>query len=218
MEFLHLIKTEQIEKLQPIEFNGNITVVEDVGSVFSDAIKYLSSQFVIGFDTETKPCFIPHVPRNKMAILQLSGHDRAFIFRLQQLGVPKELAELLSNPKILKIGAAVRDDIRGLQEYNKFQPQGFVDLQDIAEDFGIEDKSVRKMAAIILERKVSKSQQLSNWESSKLSDAQLRYAAIDAWVCREMYDALRAYKAEHSASRSNSTNSTNNNANADTKR
>ena len=197
MEFLHLIKTEQIEKLQPIEFNGNITVVEEFGSVFSDAIKYLSSQFAIGFDTETKPCFIPHVPRNKMAILQLSGHDRAFIFRLQQLGVPKELAELLSNPKILKIGAAVRDDIKGLQEYNKFQPQGFVDLQSIAEDFGIEDKSVRKMAAIILERKVSKSQQLSNWESSKLSDAQLRYAAIDAWVCREMYDALRAYKAEY---------------------
>src|SRR5574344_3036579 len=203
MEFLHLIKTEQIEKLQPIEFNGNITVVEEIGQAFNDAINYLSSQAVIGFDTETKPCFIPHVPRNKMAILQLAGQDRAFIFRLQQLGVPKELANILSNQKILKIGAAVRDDIKGLQEYFKFQPLGFVDLQSIAENFGIEDKSVRKMAAIILERKVSNSQQLSNWESSKLSDAQLRYAAIDAWVCREMYEALKLYKSEHPGAQGN---------------
>ena len=196
MEFLHFIKTEQIEKLLPIEFNGSITVIDGEGPLFNDAISYLSLQKIIGFDTETKPCFVAHVPRNKMAILQLSGHDRAFIFRLQQLGVPKALAELLSNPGVYKIGAAVRDDIKGLQEYSKFQPHGFIDLQSVAEEFGIEDKSVRKMAAIILERKVSKSQQLSNWESSKLSDAQLRYAAIDAWVCREMYEALKTYKKD----------------------
>ncbi|MCI1719431.1 MAG: 3'-5' exonuclease domain-containing protein 2 [Bacteroidales bacterium] len=203
MGFLHIIKTEQIEKLQAIEFSGSITVVESRNALYDDAISYLGAQQVIGFDTETKPCFIPHVPRNKMAILQLAGHDRAFIFRLQQLGVPKELADILSNQKILKIGAAVRDDIKGLQEYFKFQPLGFVDLQSIAENFGIEEKSVRKMAAIILGRKVSKSQQLSNWESSKLSDAQLRYAAIDAWVCREMYEALKLYKSEHPGAQGN---------------
>jgi ribonuclease D len=131
-----------------------------------------------------------------MAILQLSGADRAYIFRLQQVGVPPKLAALLGNPKVLKIGAAVHDDIRGLQEYRRFIPKGFVDLQRLAPTYGIEEKSVRKMSTIILKKRVSKSQQLSNWESSHLSDAQLRYAAIDAWICREMYYKLMAERAE----------------------
>jgi ribonuclease D len=98
---------------------------------------------------------------------------------------------LLGNPGILKIGAAIHDDIRGLQEYRRFIPKGFVDLQRLAPEYGIEEKSVRKMSAIILKKRVSKSQQLSNWESAHLSEAQLRYAAIDAWICREMYYKLK---------------------------
>ena len=43
------------------------------------------------------------------------------------------------------------------------------------------------MAAIVLGVRVSKSQQLSNWEAETLSDAQVNYAAVDAWVCRQMY-------------------------------
>ena len=43
------------------------------------------------------------------------------------------------------------------------------------------------MTAIILGFKISKSQQLSNWEADTLSEAQAKYAATDAWVCREMY-------------------------------
>jgi ribonuclease D len=129
-----------------------------------------------------------------MALLQLSGQSRAFLFRLHQLGVPQKLADLLSNKGVLKIGAAVRDDIRGLQEYNKFEPGGFVDLQKMTEDFGIEEKSVRKMSAIILKKRVSKSQQLSNWENFKLSPAQMKYAATDAWICCEMYNRLKRHK------------------------
>lgn len=192
MSFKSSIKSEEIEKMPLAEFPGKITVVDAQDSLFEDAIEYLSNEHVIGFDTETKPCFVAKVPRNKMAILQLSGGNKAFIFRLLQVGVPEKLAQLLANPKVLKIGAAVRDDIRGLERYRKFEPAGFIDLQEVAGKFGISDKSVRKMAAIILSKKVSKSQQLSNWESSKLSDAQLRYASIDAWICREMYYALKA--------------------------
>lgn len=193
MAFASSITVDEIEALEIATFPGEITVVPTAHSPeFFQAMEYLGAQEVIGFDTETKPCFVPKVPRNKMAILQLSGPDRAYIFRLQQVGVPPKLAALLGSPKILKIGAAVHDDIRGLQEYRRFIPKGFVDLQRLAPAYGIEEKSVRKMAAIILNRRVSKSQQLSNWESSHLSEAQLRYAAIDAWICREMYYKLNA--------------------------
>ncbi len=193
MAFASSITVEEIEALEIATFPGEITVVPSAHCPeFVQAMEYLGAQDVIGFDTETKPCFVPKVPRNKMAILQLSGPDKAYIFRLQQVGVPPKLAALLGNAKILKIGAAVHDDIRGLQEYRKFIPKGFVDLQRLAPTYGIEEKSVRKMAAIILKKRVSKSQQLSNWESSHLSEAQLRYAAVDAWICREMYFKLYA--------------------------
>jgi Ribonuclease D len=191
MKFAQTITSEEIEKMEMVSFLGEISVVSNPDSnEFYQAIEYLKNQQVIGFDTETKPCFVPKVPKNKMAILQLAGADKAYIFRLQQVGVPNELAEILMSEKILKIGAAVHDDIKGLRAYNNFTAAGFIDLQKLAPSYGIEEKSVRKMAAIILNKRVSKSQQLSNWESSQLSDAQLRYAAVDAWVCREMYFTL----------------------------
>lgn len=190
MAFLQHIATEQIEKLPLAEFHGEITVVEREDKVFRNAIKTLREAKVIGFDTETKPCFVARAPKNHIALLQLSSGENAYIFRLQQLGMPQELVSILTDPSIIKVGAAVRDDIHGLNWYSRFEAGGFADLQTIAEKFGIEEKSVRKMSAIILGIRVSKSQQLSNWESSKLSDAQLKYAAIDAWVCREMYIKL----------------------------
>ena len=197
MAFASSVTVDEIEALEIATFPGDITVVPTAHcEEFYKAVEYLAAQEVIGFDTETKPCFVPKVPRNKMAILQLSGPDKAYIFRLQQVGVPPKLAALLGNPKILKVGAAVHDDIRGLQEYRRFIPKGFVDLQRMAPAYGIVEKSGRKMAAIILKKRVSKSQQLSNWESSHLSEAQLRYAAVDAWICREMYYKLMAERED----------------------
>lgn len=191
MAYAQHITSEELEGLEFASFSGQIEVISKENEAFDKAIEYLSSQSYIGFDTETKPCFVPKVPRNKMAILQLSGPDKAYIFRLQQIGVPNKLAKLLANGRILKIGAAVHDDIKGLCQYNNFTPDGFVDLQKLAGEYGIEEKSVRKMAAIILKKRVSKSQQLSNWESAQLSEAQLKYAAIDAWICLEMYKRLK---------------------------
>ena len=101
------------------------------------------------------------------------------------------LCRLLADKNIIKVGAAIHDDIRGLQKLNGFEPGGFVDLQKIVWEWGIRDKSVKKMSAIILGFRISKTQQLSNWEAEKLSEQQCRYAATDAWVCREMYLKLR---------------------------
>ena len=69
-----------------------------------------------------------------------------------------------------------------------------MDLQKIGWEYGIKDKAVKKLAANILGIRISKTQQLSNWEADKLSEAQRKYAATDAWVCREMY--LRLMQSE----------------------
>lgn len=110
------------------------------------------------------------------------------------MGLPKKLSSLLASDKVIKVGAAVTDDIRGLQKYREFTPRAFVDLQKIVGDYGIHDRSVKKMSAIILGFRISKAQQLSNWEAGTLSESQMKYAATDAWVCREMY--LRLMNSE----------------------
>jgi ribonuclease D len=124
---------------------------------------------------------------NSVALLQLASNDIALIIRIKNIGIPKALLQLLQNEKILKIGAAIHDDIKSLQKIKPFIPSGFIDLQNFAKEKQIESKSVRKLAAIVLNVRVSKSQQLSNWESEVLTLAQLQYAATDAWICREIY-------------------------------
>ncbi|MBP8677425.1 Ribonuclease D [bioreactor metagenome] len=187
MIFKNTISPEEIEKLKNAEFTGEVTIIDKNDESYESAIAYLASQKIIGFDTETKPVFQANVKRNSVALLQLASGTRAFIFRLTELGMPDSLCKVLSTKKIIKVGAAVNEDIRGLQRYTKFIPRGFVDLQTIGNNWLIKEKSVRKMAAIVLGVRVSKSQQLSNWEADVLSDAQVNYAAIDAWVCRQMY-------------------------------
>lgn len=181
------ILPEEIEKMPLGTFPGAIHVITKSGFEYARAIAYLKQQKIIGFDTETRPVFEPGKPHRHTALLQLSGPDKAFLFRVHKMGMKRLMCSILSNPNIIKVGAAVNDDIRGLQYYTKYEPQGFVDLQKIVWEWGIRDKSVKKMAANILGCKISKTQQLSNWEAAELSPAQQMYAATDAWVCREMY-------------------------------
>ena len=188
------ISPEEISALELASFPGEIVLVDEEGEVLDKAIRYLKRQRVLGFDTETRPTFTPEQHSSGTALLQLSGGGKAFLFRLKKIGLPRPLAAILANPSIVKVGAATRDDVLGLQRITKFSPKNFVDLQSIVCEYGIRDKSVKKMTAIILGVKISKAQQLSNWEAEHLSESQQRYAATDAWVCREMY--LRLMKSE----------------------
>ena len=192
--FIESVTPADIEKLEYASFPGKIQVIDDVGAEFNRAITYLRSQKVIGFDTETRPTFTPSQPRYDVSLLQLSGPDKAFLFRINKIGMHRRLCNLLASDKVVKVGAAIHDDIRGLQKLHDFKPASFVDLQKIGCEWGIRDKAVKKMAAIILGFRISKTQQLSNWEAETLSESQCKYAATDAWVCREMY--LELLKSE----------------------
>ena len=186
------ISPEEIGELPLAAFPGEITVIDAVDDTFFAAVRYLRRQTVLGFDTETRPTFSPEQHSNGTAILQLSGKEKAFLFRVQKLGLPKQLASILASSTIIKVGAATRDDVKGLQAITGFKSRSFVDLQSMVWEYGIRDKSVKKMAAIILGVKISKAQQLSNWEAEHLSESQMKYAATDAWICREMYLKLLA--------------------------
>jgi len=186
------ISPDEIGKLELASFPGEIHVIDTLDEEFGKAIAYLKRQKVIGFDTETRPTFSPDQRSNGTALLQLSGAEKAYLFRIKKMGaIPRRLCAIMANPNIVKVGAAIHDDVRGLQKFAGFQPQNFIDLQKIVWEYGIRDKSVKKMTAIILGFKISKAQQLSNWEAEILSESQQKYAATDAWVCREMYLRLQ---------------------------
>ena len=188
------ISPEEIAALELASFPGEIVVIDEEGEALDQAVRYLKRQKVLGFDTESRPTFSPDQRPCGTALLQLSGGGKAFLFRVKKCGLPRSLASVLASPFIKKVGAATLDDVRGLQKITRFQPRGFVDLQKIVWEYGIRDMSVKKMAAIILGCKISKAQQLSNWEAEHLSEGQQRYAATDAWICREMY--LRLLQSE----------------------
>lgn len=176
-----------IEALKPGTFPGKIIVIDKPGEEMDAAIAYLKRQKVIGFDTESRPAFTPNSPRYGVSLIQLSGAGKAYLFRIKRCGIPEGLCRIFASKRIIKVGAAVRDDLRGIQKYTGFAPKSFVDLQQIVWEWGIKDKAVKKMAANILGIHISKREQLSNWEAENLSPSQQAYAATDAWVCREMY-------------------------------
>ena len=194
MIFKNDIAKEEVNELPKAVFNGEIFVITSEEEL-TKHLPVLAKEKVIGFDTETKPAF-KKGQVNGIALLQLATHEIALLIKIKEVGMPKELTKILENPSILKIGAAIRDDNRGLQKVAKFKPAGFIDLQNIVSEYGIECLSVRKMAAIVLGKKVSKSQQLSNWESPIYTEAQQQYAAIDAWACREIFIKLLESKAK----------------------
>lgn len=189
------ITPEVISQLPRKQFDGRI-IVADNSTSFQSVLKLLDNFEILGFDTETKPAF-KKGQSHKVAMLQLGSIDTCFIFRLNKIGLPDELVNILSNKHITKVGLALRDDFNALSKLKHLTPAGFIDLQKYTESFGIQDKSLKKLAAIILGIRISKSQQTSNWESPVLTSSQLDYAATDAWICLEIYKHLKEIELKH---------------------
>ncbi len=188
--FIESITKEALADLPLHAFDGEIVLVENETKL-KIAVNYLKNQEVLGFDTETKPSF-KRGQVHQVALLQLSTCDKAFIIRISKIGLPNTLKDILTDEKITKVGVAIRDDIKALQKLNRFTPGGFIELQDEVKDYGIQDFSLKKITGIVLGFRISKSQRLSNWEADQLTEAQLSYAATDAWVSCEIFNSLIA--------------------------
>ena len=186
--FIDKISNEETAALPSIEFRGEIRIVEREEEI-DEACRRLMQEPVIGFDTETRPSFRPGVTF-RVSLLQLSAPDVCYLFRLNKIPLARPILRLLESRETLKIGADVAGDLRSLRQIRRFRDGGFVDLQAIAPEWGIAEKSLRKLSAIVLGQRVSKAQRLSNWEAATLTEKQRLYAATDAWVCTRIYDRL----------------------------
>ena len=167
-QYTHSITKEAISELPLEEFTGRIIVIDTLRDV-EKAVGYLSEFQSVGFDTETRPSF-KKGQRYKISLMQI---------------------EFLANEKVQKIGLSLRDDFGAMRKRTDIQPANFLDLQNYVGQFGIEDASLQKIYAILFNKKISKGQRLSNWEADILSDAQKKYAALDAWACLKIYNQLK---------------------------
>lgn len=190
-EFLSDISVEEIRKLPLEMFRGDVFVVSDYAD-FQRAIAMVRRESVLGFDTETKPSFRKG-RRNKVSLLQLATDRQAWLFRLSRIGLPRELVSVLENPQIVKIGLALRDDLHSLHALKPFEPRNMIDLQKIVAQYGIKAQGLRKLAAIVLGIRISKAQQVTNWENPILTESQILYAATDAWVCYAIWKKLNSH-------------------------
>ncbi|MCX6224027.1 MAG: 3'-5' exonuclease domain-containing protein 2 [Bacteroidia bacterium] len=185
MNFASHIEPDELNTLPLRSFEGTIHVISNPSEA-AKAVRKLSFSKIVGFDTETRPTF-KKGKLNPVSLLQLATRKEAFLFRMNRLGYFPGLEQLLTKAIPLKIGAAIHEDIRALKAVFPQQTNGFIDLQDIVKNYGIDNIGVKKMAAIVLGFRISKSQQLSNWEADTLTEAQMVYAATDAWVSLEIY-------------------------------
>lgn len=189
MAFLSTIDNDTVAALPAARFDGRIVIVDSEAGVEA-ACRHLEQCAIIGFDTETRPSFRVGVSY-KVALLQLSTPDTCYLFRLNRIRLDNRILKILGSRRILKVGADVGGDIRSLHELRDFRADGFVDLQTEAVRWGIEEKSLRKLSAIVLGMRISKAQRLSNWEAGVLTDQQKEYAATDAWVCPRILEELQ---------------------------
>jgi ribonuclease D len=184
-QFSEGVTDEDLHKLPVSQFSGRIVLVDTIDK-FYHTLPELRRSSLLGFDTETKPSF-KKGRKNKVSLLQFADDHHAWLFRLNMIGLPDELASILADPSVIKVGVAVHDDIKALRHLRPFEPQGFTDLQSVVANHGIKQLGLRKLSAIVLGFSISKSQQVSNWDAPALTWPQQLYAATDAWVCRRIY-------------------------------
>lgn len=188
MKFKPKITKEEINQLTLEEFGGKIVTVDDLKQLTS-AIDFLKSHQTVGIDTETRPSF-KRGTYYKVSLMQISTEDCCYLFRLNKIGFPPELLDFLSDSNVKKIGLSLHDDFQSLNKRHKIKPNNFIDIQSIAKEYGILELGLQKIYAIIFEKKISKAQRLTNWESDSLTVSQKKYAATDAWACLQIYNRL----------------------------
>ena len=179
---------EEINELPLEYFSGSIHVLESKKDV-NNACARLQNESILGFDTETRPAFKKgqfFLP----SLLQLAGLDTVYLFRINKCGLPWSLKSLLANHTIVKTGVAIDRDIKDMQKISDFTPGNFVDLGEVARKKGLHHHGLRGLAALLLHFRISKGSRTTNWDANRLTAKQIRYAATDAWVSREVYCRL----------------------------
>ena len=179
------ISKAEINDLPLIAWEGKIQILESIEKMEAVAAT-LANESHLGFDTETRPSFKKgdYYPP---ALIQLATKHCVYLFRISETETFDPLLPILESPHILKTGVAIKDDVKELRAMEDFTPKGFIEIADITAKLGYENRGLRALAGLLLQGRISKAAQVTNWARPKLDNKQVRYAATDAWISREIY-------------------------------
>ncbi len=178
-----------------LSFEGKIHLICSDGEL-SAAAPGLNSASILGFDTETRPSFVKG-QIYKVALLQLSTESDAYLIRLHRISQFHILINIFENTQIIKVGVAIRDDLKTLKKAFNFEQQNFIELQALAKAKGLNKFGLKGMAEEVLQGSITKGPKMTNWEAQVLTDRQLMYAATDAWIGLKLFEKLAAYHTAH---------------------
>ncbi len=183
--FQPCLSKEEINLLPLRAWEGPVVLVQNEDAL-ATALGDLWKEKVLGFDTETRPTFTKG-KTCRPALIQLATADAVYLIQLTHIPFCSRIAELLSSPRVLKTGVAIHDDMKALARIHPFKADGGADLATMASVRGIQAQGLRTLSTKLLGFRSSKSAQCSNWENHELTPQQIKYAATDAWVGRELY-------------------------------
>ena len=179
------ISKDELNALPLIYWEGRIEVLNTIEAM-EIAVDTLKDKGLLGFDVETRPSFKKgeYYPP---ALIQIGDVDCIYLFRICKTKTFAPLLPILESETILKSGVAIKDDVKELKAMEDFHSSGFVEITDITRQLGYENRGLRALAGLLLQGRISKAAQVTNWEREELTEKQIRYAATDAWISRELY-------------------------------
>ncbi|MET3496022.1 3'-5' exonuclease [Variovorax boronicumulans] len=189
-----LPEREQIALLEPFEGLGlrDIVVVTTLREA-EDAAAALLAAGVAGFDTESKPTFAKNEVSGGPHVVQFSTRDTAWLFQLHRTECNPVVAALIASTALKKVGFGLSSDLTLIRNRLGIEPQAVHDIDDEFRRRGYRKSvGVKAAVALVFDRRFMKSRKAttSNWANRQLTEAQIRYAANDAYASICVYDAL----------------------------
>jgi len=184
------ISKAEINELPLISWDGRIEILTTEDEM-NEAVVELLRETHLGFDTETRPCFRKgeYYPP---ALIQLATANCVYLFRICLIETLKPLLPILESCRRIKTGVGIKEDVRELNKMESFTPDGFVEISNLTTQLGYENKGLRALAGLLMNGRISKAAQVTNWARQELDSKQIRYAATDAWISRELYTCAQA--------------------------
>ena len=183
------ITKEEINALPLKAYEGPLELITNSKTAMK-AIDEIKEHKRLGFDTEARPSF-KKGDNFKDSLIQIATENKVYLFRINLFKMPDSFVEILEDESIVKTGVAIIDDVKSLQRIVKFKAGGFVDLAHLAKENKLGNTGLRPLAGLLLGIRISKAAKLTNWEQKKLTEAQISYAATDAWISLLLYNKFQ---------------------------
>ncbi len=185
---------EQIALLPEFDRLGlnRITLVS-TATAAQEALVELSYAPVWGFDTESKPTFVKDQVSDGPHIVQLATLQKAWVFQLHDPACSAVVAHMLALSGFTKAGFGLGDDRKRILAKLAVDACGVLELNTVFSQRGYrKDMGVKGAVAVLFNQRFIKSKKAatSNWSLPHLTQAQLIYAANDAYAAVRVHHAL----------------------------